>query len=78
MILESRGYTLKEEDGKLLVIKFGHRQGEIDLNQLKFTEIKSERINSIQFGIFVIAWFSANAVCCVGEQHFFTISCTFW
>jgi len=31
MILESRGYVLREADGKMQVIKFGKQQGEIDL-----------------------------------------------
>lgn len=35
MILESRGYTLKEQEGKLLVIKFGKRQGEISLSVIE-------------------------------------------
>jgi hypothetical protein len=35
MILESRGYTLKEQDGKLLVIKFGKRQGEVTVSAIE-------------------------------------------
>lgn len=35
MILESRGYTLKEQDGKLLVIKFGKRQGEVNVSAIE-------------------------------------------
>ncbi len=35
MILEARGYSLKEEDGNLIVIKFGKRQGEVGLNAIE-------------------------------------------
>jgi hypothetical protein len=48
MILESQGYTLKEADGKLSVIKFGNQQGEIDLNQLIFSAAKPERTNQLK------------------------------
>ena len=34
MILESRGYTLKEQDSKLLVIKFGKRQTEVNISSI--------------------------------------------
>jgi len=48
MILESRGYTLKEENGKMAVIKFGHRQDEIDLQQLNFSAVKPERVSQLK------------------------------
>jgi len=48
MILESRGYTLKEENGKMTVIKFGHKQDEIDLQQLSFTAVKPERVSQLK------------------------------
>jgi hypothetical protein len=48
MILESRGYALKEENGKLLVIKFGHQQGEIDLGALQFSTANPERLNQLK------------------------------
>jgi hypothetical protein len=48
MILESRGYTLKEENGKLLVIKFGHQQGEADLGALQFSTASLERLNQLK------------------------------
>lgn len=35
MILESMGYAHKEEEGKLILIKFGKRQGQIDLKQVE-------------------------------------------
>jgi hypothetical protein len=35
MILESRGYTVQTEHGKLIVIKFGKRQGEVDLTSIE-------------------------------------------
>jgi len=48
MILESRGYTLTEENGKIAVIKFGHRQDEIDLQQLGFSTAKPERASQLK------------------------------
>lgn len=48
MILESQGYTIKEADGKMMVIKFGHKQGEIDLGQLKFSVAKPERFSQLK------------------------------
>jgi hypothetical protein len=35
MILESRGYTVQMEDSKLIVIKFGKRQGEVELTAIE-------------------------------------------
>ena len=35
MILESRGYTLKEQSGQFLVIKFGKRQGEVNISAIE-------------------------------------------
>lgn len=35
MILESLGYTLKEQDGQLIVIKFGKRQGEVSISDIE-------------------------------------------
>ncbi len=35
MILESLGYVLREQEGQLTVIKFGKRQGEVDLVSIK-------------------------------------------
>jgi len=34
MILENQGYVLKETEGKFEVIKFGHKQAEIDLGEI--------------------------------------------
>jgi hypothetical protein len=48
MILESQGYTIKEADGKLEVIKFGHKQGEIDLGKLRFSVAKPERFSQLK------------------------------
>jgi hypothetical protein len=48
MILECQGYTLKEENGKLLVIKFGHQQGEVDLSSLKYSAVKPERVKQLK------------------------------
>ncbi len=48
MILESRGYTLKEEEGRLMVFKFGHKQGEINLNQLQFAAPTPERLDQLK------------------------------
>lgn len=48
MILESRGYTLKEENGKISVIKFGHKQGEVDLKELNFSVPNPERASQLK------------------------------
>jgi len=48
MILESQGYSLKEDGGKLAVIKFGHKQAEIDLRQLQFAAARPERITQLK------------------------------
>jgi hypothetical protein len=48
MILESLGYTLKEENGKITVIKFGHQQGEVDLAALQFSTANPERLNQLK------------------------------
>ena len=52
MILESRGYMLKEADDKMLVIKFGKQQGEIELKdideKLQNYRPESERKNQIK------------------------------
>jgi hypothetical protein len=48
MILESRGYTLKEENSKISVIKFGHKQGDVDLKELCFSPANTERAGQLK------------------------------
>jgi len=52
MILESQGYVLKEAEGKFDVIKFGHKQEMIDLNQvtdrIKNSHASPERITQLK------------------------------